>query len=321
MEKFSFIIAEDLNHHRLDVVLAKLLPAYSRSQLSQWIKEGKVMIPSLSQDKISPKLHVQSGQYIELSIPHQEKVRDKPQAMALDIVHEDEAILVINKPAGLTVHPGAGQGDHTLLNALLYYDKDLANVPRAGIVHRLDKLTSGLMVIAKTLVAQTDLVRQLQERTVSRRYLALVNNVPITGFYCDKAIGRHPTQRTKMAALEQGGKSAYTEFRILKKYRKHALLEATLSTGRTHQIRVHLSDRGYPIMGDRLYGKRLLLAKNMNTALIRQLQQLKRQALHAHYLRLKHPLCEEVMAFDSVLPEALQLIVDGLEADKLIQGS
>lgn len=210
MRKIELTISPALAIHRLDVALAQLLPEYSRSQISRWIRAGEVCIEGIEPDKVVAKYLVHSNQSVEIFIADENRLSDNAEAMVLDIVYEDEAILVINKPAGLTVHLGAGQANHTLLNALLYHDRALGSVSRAGIVHRLDKLTSGLMVVAKTVVAQTDLVRQLQRRSISRRYLTLVNNVPITSFNCDKAIGRHPSQCTKMAVVEQGGKPAYT---------------------------------------------------------------------------------------------------------------
>lgn len=315
MKKLKLIIPSELDRKRLDVVLATLLPEYSRSQLSQWIKQGFVSVLGVVPDKINPKYAVHSEQHVEVCMPHIPQTQNVSQVIDLSIVHEDESIIIINKPAGLTVHPGAGQPHHTLLNGLLYLDDCFARLPRAGIVHRLDKLTSGLMVVAKNLPAHTSLVRQLQHRTISRRYLALVNHVPITHFYCTMAIGRHPTVRTKMGVLEHGGKSARTDFSIIKKYRRHAFLEATLSTGRTHQIRVHLSAMGYPIVGDSLYGRRVVLSQHLSYDTMDKLQKLRRQALHAHYLRLRHPTNGEWIAFHCPLPPDLQQIIDGLESD------
>jgi 23S rRNA pseudouridine1911/1915/1917 synthase len=312
MKKFNLTVPLESDSQRLDVVLAELLPEYSRSQLSKWIKGGKVLVDG---EPRIPRYAVQGEQEIAVCVPEEKQIEDKSEAIALDIVYEDEDILIINKPAGLTVHPGAGQPNNTLLNALLNHSSCFSQLPRAGIVHRLDKLTSGLMVIAKNMTAQTSLVRGLQNRAIKRRYLAVVSNVPITSFSCSKAIGRHPTQRIKMAVLDHGGRDAHTDFTIVKKYRKHSLLEATLSTGRTHQIRVHLSHLGYPIVGDTVYNKRVLLAPNMLPETITLLQQLKRQALHAHYLQLTHPSEGAMVEFKSPLPSELQEVTDCLAED------
>jgi 23S rRNA pseudouridine1911/1915/1917 synthase len=239
---------------------------------------------------------------------------DRPEAIALDIVYEDADLLVVNKPAGLVVHPGAGNRDGTLLNALLHHDAALAQVPRAGIVHRLDKDTSGLLVVARTLPAQTALAAMLAARDVHRRYVAIVNGVPVAGGTVDAPLDRHPSDRLRRAVRE-GGRPAVTHYRVREKFRAQALLQCELETGRTHQIRVHLAHAGWPLVGDPLYGRGLRLPRGAAPALAEALRGFRRQALHAEHLAFVHPVTGETMAFDAPLPPDLRTLLEALRAD------
>ncbi len=284
---------------RLDQALARLWPKHSRSRLQGWIKEGRVRVGG--ETAREPKRKLWGGEWIELDEAADEKaLSSQPEAIALNIVHEDEAIIVIDKPAGLVVHPGSGNWSGTLLNALLHHDPALERVPRAGIVHRLDKDTSGLLVVARTLEAQTDLVRQLQARTVKRHYQALVRGVVERGDTVDAPIGRHPTQRTKMAVVKTG-KPARTHFRVVERFIDCTLVECALETGRTHQIRVHMASIGHPLVGDPVYGggaSRVPIGPAFP-----------RQALHARRLGLSHPLTGKTMLWKSALPEDMEEII------------
>lgn len=290
----------DAGGMRLDQALALLLPQYSRSRLQSWIADGVVTLDGAA---ASAKQKVWGGERIQVvAQAHPSEVAAQPEAIALDVVYEDAAILVINKPAGLVVHPGSGNWSGTLLNALLHHASSLATVPRAGIVHRLDKETSGLLVVAKTLEAQTDLVRQLQARTVKRIYLALVEGVLYGEGVIDAAIGRHPTQRTKMAVLERG-KPAVTHYRVLENFAQHTLVECSLETGRTHQIRVHMQSIGHPLAGDPVYGAK------------RSKRVFHRQALHAMRLGLLHPLTHAPMQWEAAMPEDMEVLIDTLRSE------
>ncbi len=278
--------------HRLDQVLAGLLPKYSRSRLTQWIRSGRVQLDGAT---VLPKTKVWGGEKIVLSpTPDPAAVAAAPENIALDIVHEDAAILVIAKPAGLVVHPGSGNWSGTMLNALLAHAPHLAGIPRAGIVHRLDKDTSGLLVVAKTLEAQTSLVRQLQARTVKREYLALAHGNVTHNGTVDAPVGRHPVQRTHMAVTAHG-KPAVTHFEVLERYPNASLLRCRLETGRTHQIRVHLTSLGHPLVGDPVYGKH---RRSANEAISR----FPRQALHAERLEFLHPENGSPVQWEQPLP-------------------
>ena len=282
---------------RLDQALAEMLPEYSRSRIQEWIEAGLVL---LAGSPAKPKQKVWSGEQLSVRpLAHPSEVEAAPEAIPLDVVYEDEAILVLNKPAGLVVHPGSGNWSGTLMNALLSHAPQLKQVPRAGIVHRLDKDTSGLMVVAKTLQAQTDLVRQLQARTVSRIYLALVEGRPQEGGSVDAPIGRHPRERTKMAVVEQG-KPAVTHFHVLEHLPQHTLVECRLETGRTHQIRVHMQSIGHPLVGDPVYGARELR------------KVFHRQALHATRLALIHPVSGERMEWQAAMPADMEQLLQRL---------
>jgi len=285
---------------RVDQAAADLFSDYSRSQLQNWIKKGQLLVngrPCKSKDKIL------GGEVLTLEAEPEKQGEWLSENIPLDVVYEDSSLVVINKPVGLVVHPGAGNPQGTLLNALLHRYPDQENIPRAGIVHRLDKETSGLMVVARTLQAQTSLVEQLQARTVSREYEAVVQGVPVGGRTIDLPIGRHPAVRTRMAVVQRGGKAAVTHFRVLKKFAHHALVRVKLETGRTHQIRVHLAHIGYPLVGDPVYGGRLRVPPAASEELINTLRRFRRQALHAAALSLEHPQSGAILGWEAPLPD------------------
>lgn len=297
-------VPAELHGLRADVVLAKLLPDYSRSQLTQWLKEGLIL---LNQRQVKPKDKVMAGEMIQMQVDlskmNQQQTHDTPENIPLDVVFEDEHLLIINKPAGLVVHPGAGNPNHTLVNALLHHYPDLAPLPRAGIIHRLDKDTTGLLLIAKTLPAYTQLARMMQAREIHRHYLALVYGHIIAGARIETGYGRHPRNRLKKAVCEEG-REAITDYRIKKSYHDFSLLEITLLTGRTHQIRVHMAHIKHPVLGDQLYGHpRLRVPTGASEALQQALQNLKRQALHACKLTFIHPMTQHEVSVEVALPE------------------
>ncbi len=290
---------------RLDQVLAQLLPEQSRSRLQAWVREGRVLIDDEAR---APKHKLKGGERVSIEPPEMRDVLvDAPEAIALDIVHEDDAIIVVHKPAGLVVHPGNGNPTGTLLNALLHHCPQLAGVPRAGIVHRLDKETSGLLVVAKTLTAQTHLVRQLQSRSVHREYLAVVHGQPEPAGRVDAAIDRHPTQRTRMAVRAEGGRDAVTHFLVERQFKDCALVVCRLETGRTHQIRVHMAHIGFPLVGDPVYGRR----RSRNPLL----NDFPRQALHARRLGLIHPLSQDEVSWSIALAADMTALLESLLAE------
>ncbi len=305
------IVPEEFALDRLDQVAAILFPEYSRSRLQSWIKSGELTVAG----RIGkPKDRVARGDLIEIDAVV-DTLDDLPEDIPLKIVYEDEAILVINKPVGLVVHPGAGNRKGTLLNGLLFYSENLAEVPRAGIVHRLDKETSGLMVIAKTIISQTRLVEQLQARNVGRIYQAVVYGVPGRNGFVDAPIDRHPTQRTRMAVRLEG-KEAITHYRVLETFPGHSHMEFSLETGRTHQIRVHMQHLGYPLVGDPTYGGTYRKPAGDNDALAIALREFGRQALHAKMLKFCHPTTGKSIKFESELPEDLVNLLSLLKANK-----
>jgi 23S rRNA pseudouridine1911/1915/1917 synthase len=308
----SATVPSELDGARFDQAAAQLFPDYSRSRLKKWIQDGELQVDGRS---LRPRDPVDEGAKLVLDTELEEQERWLPEAIALDVVYEDDHILVVNKPAGLVVHPGAGNGDGTMLNAILHHCPANSEIPRAGIVHRLDKDTTGLMVVAKTLQAQTDLVEQLRERSVSREYWAIAQGVMTAGGKIDKPIGRHPRNRQKMGVLEFGGKEAITHYRVLKRMRAHTLVCCKLETGRTHQIRVHLADRRYPLVGDTLYAGREKLPKGASEELIGLLRGFKRQALHAKILGLVHPYTHEDMEWEVPLPEDFETLLNELLRD------
>jgi 23S rRNA pseudouridine1911/1915/1917 synthase len=307
-------VGNDLVGKRLDQAVAQLFPDYSRSRLQGWIKDGSLTVDGVvkrPRDKLFGGETVVIDAQVEMIEDH------KPQDIPLDIIYEDDHILVVNKPAGLVVHPAVGHRDGTLLNALLHHCPDIAQVPRAGIVHRLDMDTTGLMVVAKTIAAQTELVDQLQERSMGREYEAIVNGVMTGGGAVDEPMGRHSKHRQKMAVVGVG-KEAVTHYRVLKKLRAHTHIRLKLETGRTHQIRVHMAHINYPLVGDQLYGGRFRLPKGCSDEMIQTLRDFKRQALHAKKLELWHPHTGELVSWEVDLPDDFQhllhVLVDDAEA-------
>ncbi len=301
----NLAITEKENGKRLDQALATLLSDWSRSRLQQWIKSGQLQLNAAA---ASPKQKVFTGDKVTGTIIEQSENDDQPQDIPLNILFEDNAVAVINKPAGLVVHPGAGNKDGTLLNALLYHYPECANVPRAGIVHRLDKDTSGVMVVAKTLAAQHHLVKQLQARTVKRHYVALVVGELISGGVVNAAIGRANRDRLRMA-VTAGGKEAITHYHILQHYQGMTLLECQLETGRTHQIRVHLAHLHHPLVGDPLYGGRQRTPKGLSAELREHVLAFPRQALHARKLSFLHPDDQREVTVETTLPEDFQQLL------------
>ncbi len=309
--EISLRIPPELEGMRVDRALAALLPEYSRSTIQGWIRAGRVLAggrPLKASERLS------GAGPVEVSIPPPEPSEWLAEPMALEVLHEDSHLFVIDKPAGLVVHPGAGNPDGTLLNGLLARDEGLRLLPRAGIVHRLDKDTSGLMVVARTEYARQDLVKQLSDRSVSRHYLAVAAGVPVSGETLDKPIGRHPVDRRRMAVSDRG-KPAVTHVRILEKYRAHALVEARLETGRTHQIRVHLAWWGYPLVGDPVYGGRPRPPKGATPELAGVLAGFRRQALHAAFLSLSHPETGESLSWRKPPPKDFEDLVNALARD------
>lgn len=296
---------------RLDRVLAQLFPDFSRSRLQKWLKGGHVLV---NNGKLRPKDSVFGGETIELQIVLEEETSWQPQEIPLDIVYQDDAIIVINKPADFVVHPGAGNIDGTLGNALLHHFPELESVPRAGVIHRLDKDTTGLLVVARTLMSQKLLVEQLQAREFEREYRALLVGVMTAGGTVDKPIGRHPVNRLKMAVVANG-KEAVTHYRVLERFRAHTYVKLNLETGRTHQIRVHMAYLHYPLVGDSLYGGRLQIPSGCSGQFAKQLRHFKRQALHARRLGLVHPTTGEFMAWEAPLPLDMEQLIVAAKKD------
>lgn len=294
---------------RFDQAASELFPDFSRSRLQLWIKGGQLRVDG---EQRKPKEKLIGSELLELNAELEAQGVWEPEPIQLNIVHEDEYLMIINKPAGLVVHPAAGNQTGTLLNALLNHAPDLINLPRAGIVHRLDKETTGLMVVAKTLEAHTDLVEQLADRTVSREYEAVAVGVMTGGGTVDAPMGRHPTQRKLMAVLSRGGKRAVTHYRVVKRYPHHTHIRVKLETGRTHQIRVHMAHIGFSLVGDATYGKRFKIPKAANAHLIETLKAFPRQALHAAKLGLEHPGTGEYTEWTAPVPSDFQNLLDAL---------
>ncbi|MEX1670366.1 23S rRNA pseudouridine(1911/1915/1917) synthase RluD [Zhongshania guokunii] len=306
------IVPAGFNGDRFDQVAAQLFPEYSRSRLQTWIKSGELTVNGEIQ---RTRDKVYEDDKLNLHAELQSEVRWEAEKIELDIVFEDEHVLVINKPAGLVVHPGAGNPDGTLLNALLNHFPDIATVPRAGIVHRLDRDTTGLMIAAKTLEAHTSLVAQLQAREVHREYDAVVFGTMTGGGTVEEPMGRHPRQRTKMAVSQIGGKEAITHYRVTRRYLNHTHIRCFLETGRTHQIRVHMAHIKYPLIGDPLYAGRPRLPKGASEVLITQLRGFGRQALHARRLELEHPISGDTMSWEVPLPEDMKALLAVLSTE------
>jgi len=303
---------------RFDQTLAEMFPEYSRSRIKEWILAGHVTLNGAVL-KI-PREKMFGGEKVEISTEVEADVRFEPQDIPLNIVYEDDDILVINKPAGFVVHPGAGNPDGTVLNALLHYCPQLDVVPRAGIVHRLDKDTTGLMVVAKTIAAQTNLVDSLQEREITREYEALANGLMTAGGVVDEPIGRHPTKRTHMA-VNLFGRPSVTHYRVMEKFRLHTRLRLRLETGRTHQIRFHMSHITHPLIGDPNYGGRPRPPKNATQDLRDILRTFKRQALHAAMLSLFHPITGEEMTWHAPIPDDMVSLTNILREDSKLNAT
>lgn len=310
-DQVSIIIPDNLAGRRLDQVLAELVPDFSRSQLQKWIKSGLVLVNG---EKLRPRDNVLGGELVELAIEIDEQTNWQAEDIPISVIYEDEHILVVNKEPGMVVHPGAGNNSGTLSNALLHHIPQQAAIPRAGIVHRLDKDTSGLLVVAKSLTAHKNLVEQLQQRTVSREYTALCNGVMTAGGTVDEPIGRHPTNRLRMAVRENG-KPAITHYRVAQRFRAHTLIQVKLETGRTHQIRVHMSYIRYPLVGDLVYGGRLRIPADCSEKFADMLKSFRRQALHASSLGLKHPLSGKEVHFTADLPQDLNALINAAQQD------
>ncbi len=311
------VVSPELSGKRLDQALALLFSDYSRSRLQAWIKEGRVQVDGRLR---KAKEKVWAGEHITLRAMLQDSGRCEAEDIPLDLLYEDEHLLVVNKPAGLVVHPAAGNWSGTLQNALLHHDPELAKLPRAGIVHRLDKDTTGLMVVARSLLAHKRLVEALQAREIKREYMAVVNGLPSAGGTVDAPIGRHPVNRVRMAVVA-GGKPARTHFRIREKFRAHTLLDVQLESGRTHQIRVHMAYVHHPLVGDPVYGGRPKLPPAASGDLRSLLRGFGRQALHARRLSLVHPLSGKAMVWESPVPEDLAMLLDELRRDRRADGA
>ncbi len=306
---YHITVPQEFAGWRLDKALAELCPQYSRARLQQWIRLGQVRVNTTC---LRSKDKVQGGELIEIKVILEEVVNWQAQSLPLNLIYEDDDIIIVDKPVGQVVHPGAGNSENTLVNALLNHAPELAQLPRAGIVHRIDKDTSGLLVVARSLTAHHRLIEQLQAHSFLREYQAIITGTPVSGGSIDAPIGRHPTHRTRMAVTLQG-KPATTHFRIIQRYRAHTHIRVKLETGRTHQIRVHMTHKHYPLVGDPVYGGRLYLPQQCSDELKHTLQNFKRQALHAEKLGLQHPITDEFMSWSSPLPEDMQTLLNLLD--------
>jgi len=296
---------------RFDQVLAELLPEFSRSRLAAWIKSGDAL---LDQRPGKPKDPVRGGEFIDIRLVHTAVETARPESIALDVLYEDAHVLVLNKAAGIVVHPGAGNPDGTLVNALLHRDPTLAALPRAGIIHRLDKDTSGALIVARSLEGHHALVEQLAAREIHRQYEAVVYGLMVAGGTVAAALDRHPVDRLKRAVIADG-KEAVTHYRVRQRFRAHTQVQCNLETGRTHQIRVHMAHIRHPLLGDPLYGGGLKLPRGASPDLIAALRGFKRQALHAEQIAFAHPTTGETLQIDAPRPPDMQALLDVLGRD------
>ena len=310
-EVLSKTVPQDLAGKRLDQALAKMFPQYSRSRIKSWILQRHVTVDG---EVIRPKDAVQGGALVILKPLAEVAVQSVPEPIDLEVAYEDQHLLVIVKPAGLVVHPGAGNHRGTLMNGLLFYAPELAELPRAGIVHRLDKDTSGLLLVAKTLEAHTALVRLMADRAISRHYLAVCIGVLTGGGTIDAPIGRHPVDRLRMHVVENG-KPAVTHYRVLQRFAAHTYIDVRLETGRTHQIRVHFAHKRHPLLGDQTYGGRLAMPAGAGADLQQCLRKFRRQALHAEKLSFMHPVSGEAVSVQAEPPDDFKNLLDVLQAD------
>jgi 23S rRNA pseudouridine1911/1915/1917 synthase len=303
---------------RFDQALAEMFPDYSRSRLAEWIRSGDALLDG---QPVRPRDPVRGGELVSLNLRTEIETDAQAEPIELEIVYSDEDVLVINKPAGLVVHPGAGNPRGTLVNALLHFHPRLAELPRAGIVHRLDKDTSGLMVVARSLRAHAGLIEQLSARQVHRQYLAAVVGPMIAGGTIDAPIGRHQTDRVRQAVVKQGqGRDAITHYRVRERFRAHTLVECRLETGRTHQIRVHMQHAKHPLIGDPLYGGSFKLPKAATPDLVEALRSFRRQALHAEKLEFVHPQSGETVSTSAPMPADMEALLEALREDSASQG-
>ncbi len=310
-QSLQAVVPDSAAGRRFDAVLAELFPEFSRSRLTEWIKSGDVLLDG---EPARPRDPVRGGEVATVNAVLDTQTHAEPEDIPLDVLYEDEHVFVINKPAGLVVHPGAGNATGTLVNALLFRDPSLSALARAGIVHRLDKDTSGVMVVARTVQAQTALVEQLSAREVHRQYLAVVVGALVSGGTADAPIDRHPRDRLKMAVREDG-KDAVTHYRLRERFRAHTVLECRLETGRTHQIRVHMAHLKHPIIGDPLYGGALKLPRGASDELIAALRGFRRQALHAETLEFVHPVTGETVRNAAPVPADMLALMAALRED------
>ena len=307
--QLKIVIPEKFKGKRLDLALSKLFPEHSRSRIQSWIKAGEVEV---NNSKYKQRNVVNSGDIIKINTTLKSIDKHQAEHIGLDVIHEDKAIIILNKPAGLVVHPGAGNQKHTLVNALLHFDEKLDVLPRAGIIHRLDKDTTGIMIIARTIESYTYLVNELQKRNIKRNYKAIICGRLVAGGVIENKIGRHPVHRTKMAVTDKG-KLATTHYRIIKKFQHYTYLDIQLGTGRTHQIRVHMNNEKHPIIGDPLYGKNTFIKKGIDASLREFIKNFKRQALHAYNLEFTHPISKKIISLKAELPDDMNNLIKILE--------
>jgi 23S rRNA pseudouridine1911/1915/1917 synthase len=309
MKNVQIIIPKRMEGERIDIALAKMLPEFSRSKITAWIKSGEAVIYG---KKFKPKDKVSGDEVIILSANQNQNTIWLAEDIPINVIFEDEDIIVLNKQFGLVTHPGSGNWSGTLANALLHYDSSLEALDRAGIVHRLDKNTSGLMVVAKNQKSQKSLVEQLQNHSVSREYSAIVYGHMISGGTINEPLGRDPNDRVKQTVL-RNGRDAITHYRVIDRFKSHTHVKAILETGRTHQIRVHLSHIGYSLVGDSIYGGRVRYPKRASESLKNELLNFKRQALHSKKLTLKHPKSGELLSWKIPLPEDMIKLLNVLK--------